>query len=433
MNNLFDKKTYIALFAGFFILEAILSIWTGMIYDMTIWFNTGKWMQQGINIYLPPNHLGYPPLWAFWCDAAYRVYLFFGSNLEAWRFTIKLPLILAHLTLAYFVGNFAATRFDRKTARRIFLFVLTWSFFIFIAAICGQINTASALLTFLAFYAVTLGRNKCGALLLGLAVTLKIYPLIVSPAFFAYILKRNNGKEAGKFALYAVAVPVIFTVAVFSVYQWDIVYFFRTIFYWAPGETPVQFSGGGMNLWSFTSLFSYDVSQLWVLRVVWIPVVAIAALYWFERPKIDDAALCLSIISLQVLFMITYAWVSEQRCIDPLPFILLQILAYRPKKICLYLLSIVQVVIYGFSLFNWGPSAFTPLLERFYPEGLAAIQHLDPTNSAIWTYRETFGLAVSLALMFFLLALAKPSLKQTVSNKIRRLYVRRDHQKTAFG
>jgi len=198
VNNLFDKKTCIALFVGFFALEAILSVWTGMQYDMNIWFNTGKWMQQGINIYMPPDHVGYPPLWPFWCDTAYRVYLFFGNNLELWRFTIKLPLILANLALAFAVGTFAASRFNHKTARRVFLFVLTWSFFIFIGAMWGQINTLSALLTFLAFYAITQGRTKLSALLLGLAITLKIYPLIVLPAFFAYVLKNKNGKEAGK-------------------------------------------------------------------------------------------------------------------------------------------------------------------------------------------------------------------------------------------
>jgi hypothetical protein len=183
----------------------------------------------------------------------------------------------------------------------------------------GQINTLSALLTFLAFYAITRGQTKLSALLLGLAITLKIYPLIVLPAFFAYVLKNKNGKEAGKFTLYTIAVPVLFTVTVFTVFQWDITYFFRTIFYWAPiyELNPVQIVGGSMNLWSFTSLFNLDVSQLWILRVVWIPVIAVAAFYWLRRPKMDDAALCLSIVSFYVLFMITYAWVPEQTFVDP--------------------------------------------------------------------------------------------------------------------
>jgi hypothetical protein len=419
VNNLFDKKTYIALFAGFFVFEAILSILTGMQYDLDIWFNTGKWMQQGINIYMPQNHVGYLPLWPFWCDVAYHVYLFFGNNIEVWRFTIKLPLILAHLALAFAVGTFAASRFDRKTARRTFLFVLTWSFFIFIGAMWGQINTISGLLTFLAFYVVTLGRNKTGALLLGLATTLKIYPLIVLPAFFAYILKKNNGKEAGKFTLFTIAVPVLFTGTVFTVFQWDITYLFRTIFYWTPiyEATPVQIQGGGMNIWSFASLLNLDISQVWILRFLWIPIVAVAALYWLKKPKMDNATFCLSIISMYLLFMITYAWVPEQMFLDPLPFIFLLIIAYHPRRLFLYLLGIVQTLVYAFSLFNWGPFVFAPFLQILYPKVLTAIEPFNPSNPVIWTVRGVLGLSVSLGLGIFLLAVAKPSFLRAIVEK----------------
>jgi hypothetical protein len=419
VHNLFDKKTYIALFAGFFVFEVILSLWTGMQYDLDVWFNTGKWMQQGINIYMPQNHVGYLPLWPFWCDLAYQVYLLLGSSLEVWRFTIKLPLIIAHLALAFAVGTFAASQFDRKTARRTFLFVLTWSFFIFIGAMWGQINTVSCLLTFLAFYVVILGRNKTGALLLGLAVTLKIYPLIVLPVFFAYILKKNNRNEAGKFTLFTIAVPVLFTGAVFAVFQWDIIYLFRTIFYWTPvyEANPVQIQGGGMNIWSFASLLNLDISQVWILRFVWIPIVAVTALYWLKKPKINDATFCLSIISMYLLFMITYAWVPEQMFLDPLPFIFLLIIAYQPKRLFLYLLGIVQTLVYAFSLFNWGPFVFAPFLQIFYPKVLTAIEPFNPSNPVIWTVRGILGLGVSLGLGIFLLALAKPSFLGAIIEK----------------
>src|SRR3972149_11681383 len=120
LNQMFDdKKIYITL-ACFFVIEALLSLWTGQPYDMKIWFNTGEWMTQGINIYAPPNHLGYPPLWAFWCTIAYNAYGFLGSNLELWRFLIKLPLILAHLALALVVGSYVESRFGLTTARRVF-------------------------------------------------------------------------------------------------------------------------------------------------------------------------------------------------------------------------------------------------------------------------------------------------------------------------
>jgi Gpi18-like mannosyltransferase len=157
---------------------------------MGIWFNTGAWMNQGINIYMPNDHIGYPPLWGFWCLVAYRAYAFFGNNLEIWRLVIKMPLILGHLLLSFVIGKFAETRFDRKTARRVFFITLTWSFFIFIGAMWGQINVLSALLTLLAFWAVTSRKTTTAAVLLGTAVTLKLYPLITVPFFSLTFLKN---------------------------------------------------------------------------------------------------------------------------------------------------------------------------------------------------------------------------------------------------
>ncbi len=177
LNELFEgRRIYFVLIVSFIIVESSLSLWTGQPYDMRVWFQTGVWMNQGVNIYGPPNHIGYPPLWAFWCAFAYNVYHFLGNNIELWRFTIKLPIILANFALAFVVGKFVETRFDLRTARKVFWIILGWSFFIYVGAIWGQINALSALLTFSAFYAVTSHRGKAGAVLLGLAIALKTYP-----------------------------------------------------------------------------------------------------------------------------------------------------------------------------------------------------------------------------------------------------------------
>ena len=276
-------------------------MWTGNLYDMNIWFQTGIWMNQGTNIYLPDNHLGYPPLWAFWCLIAYRLYSALGNNVELWRFVIKLPLILAQFGLAFAMARFAQSRFGKTIARKIFLLVLTWIFFIYIGALWGQLNMLSALLTFLAFYAVISKRNTLGAVLLGLAMALKIYPLILLPAFVAFIIKNQTKKEAGRFALFSVALPVVFTLGVLAVYQWDTIYFLRTIFYWTPvfeTTNPLQIQGGCMNIWSFISLLNVDVAQVWLIRFIWIPVLGATAIYWFKKPQMKDVDLNLAIISL---------------------------------------------------------------------------------------------------------------------------------------
>jgi hypothetical protein len=408
-----NKAYLLLLVGGLFAAEALLSMWTGMGYDMKVWFNTGVWMKQGINIYLPENHLGYPPVWAFWCLAANQIYTFFGNNMELWRFTIKLPMILAQFALAFAVGRFVQTRFNPQTARKVFLVTLTWIFFIYIGALWGQLNLISALLVFLAFYATTTKRTLLGGALLGAAVALKIYPLIVLPAFMAYTWKNQGKRETGKLVLTSLAVPVVFTLAVFAVYQWDILYFLKTIFYWTPAfdANPILMQGGCMNIWSFASTLNVDISQVAILRFVWIPVLAACALFWFRKPRMNDADLNLSLTSFYVLFMLTYSWVSEQSFVDPLPFIFLQILVYRPKRSYMYALAGVQALIFAFSFFNWGPFIFEPLLTQFSPGTLTQMQFLDPSKSSlIWSIREEMGLFVSLGLTTFLAIMVKPEL-----------------------
>lgn len=219
------KKTYIASFLALFAIEAVLSLYTGLPYDMKVWFQTGIWMNRGINIYLPNDHLGYPPLWALWCLVSYNVYTFFGNSLEIWRFVLKLPLIVSHLVLAYVVGKFAAYNFDDAIGRRVSFTVLAWVFIVYIGALWGQINTLSALLTFLAFEAMVNQRTTKSAILLGIAVALKIYPLIVLPAFLVYAWMKRGRKDAAKIVIWVSAIPVVFTTAIFAIFQWDLLYF----------------------------------------------------------------------------------------------------------------------------------------------------------------------------------------------------------------
>ena len=404
-----------------------------MEYDMKIWFQTGIWLNQGINIYLPDNHLGYPPLWAFWCLSSYRIYSLFGNNTEVWRFFIKLPMLLSQFILAFAMAKFAKKRFDEKITRKIFLSALTWIFFVYIGVLWGQLNMLSALLTFLAFYAVTSKRTLAGSGLLGIAVTLKIYPLIVLPVFLIFILKNRDKREAGKFGLITFALPIGFTFAVFAAYGWDILFFLKTIFYWTPvfDSTPIQMQGGGMNVWSFMNLLNVDITQISVLRFIWIPVLAAASFYWYRKPKMSEADFSLSLVSMYILFMITYVWIPEQAFLDPLPFIFLLIFGYQNKRGYLYALVVIQILVFAFSAFNWGPFIFEPLIERFSPSSSGVIQFLDPSKSAfVWLCREMLGLAVSLSLGIFLVALAKPSIFELVKDKICKKISQRLSQKS---
>jgi hypothetical protein len=407
-----EKRVYGAIIA-LFAIEVALSLYTGLPYDMKVWFQTGLWMNQRINIYLPPDHIGYPPLWALWCLVSYNFYSILGNSLDVWRFFVKLPLIISHVALAYVMGRFASNNFGQKIGNRVFFIVITWVFIVYIGALWGQINTINALLTFLAFEAIINQRTTKSAILLGVAVTLKIYPLVTLPAFLVYAWMKKGKKEAVRVAFWVLAIPVIFTTAIFAVFQWDLLYFLRTILYWTPvfETSQTQIQGGCMNLWSFFALFKIDVGSLWYLRVLWIPVLLIGFVaYWLKRPRWEVADFNLALITLYSLFMMTYGWTTEQSLIDLLPFLFLQIICFRPEKSKFYLLVAIQVLVFSFSGVNYGEFIFQPFIERFFPSLLSSLQIFIPTvGSTFWAVRGALGLIITISLGLFLLFLIRTS------------------------
>jgi hypothetical protein len=106
--------------------------------------------------------------------------------------------------------------------------------------------------------------------------------------------------------------------------------------------------------------------------------------------------------------MLSYGWVTEQTFVDVLPFLFLFIIAYKPSKPALIGLAIVQLFVFGFSLFDWGPFIFQPFIERFYPSLLPELLLLDPSKSSLlWAVRGIFGLIITLAFSTYLIMLSK--------------------------
>jgi hypothetical protein len=417
------KIGFFALLAGFTAVEVLVAMYTGNPYDMKVWLQTGNVMNSGANIYIPNNHLGYPPLWAFWCLIAVNASNLLGNSVEIWRLIIKLPIILAQFGLAYAVWSFAKTRFNANATKKVLFSTLTWAFIIYIGVLWGQINVISALLTFLAFYAVASNRIGWGALSLGLAITLKIYPLLALIPLLIYILKNRSFLQTVKFAVCVITVPIAYTLFVFAAYSWNITYFFNTIFYWSPDSNPLQFKGGCMNLWSFFSLYGLDISKIAILRLIWIPILVALAIYWYKKKTMSLADLNLALISFYFLFMITYVWVSEQTFIDTLPFIFLAIFAFKPNRSLLYSLLGIQFLILVFSFFNGGSTIFQPLFEKIYPTVIASAQQISSTTSWLtWSIRGYLGLIVSISLAIFLLALTDVTIYERTKERISKVF-----------
>lgn len=244
------------------------------------------------------------------------------------------------------------------------------------------------------------------------------------PAFLAFILTNRNKEHAGKFLLYSFSIPIFFTVFIFSIFQWDILFFLRTVFYSTPvfETSPVQILGGCMNMWSFIALPALNIDSHWIFRLIWIPLLSAGSLYWLRKKKMGYLDLAVAIVSLYLIFMISYGWVSEQLFLDPLPFIFLTILVFRPGKLLIYFLVLIQVLVFAFSMVNWGPFIFEPLINRFSPKLLHLLLIMNPSaNQLIWNVRGVLGLLISLLLgtfLFLLLDFNDRKITENVDNSL---------------
>jgi hypothetical protein len=183
-----------------------------------------------------------------------------------------------------------------------------------------------------------------------------------------------------------------------------------------------------MNIWSFIALSGIDMNAFSIIRQIWIPILAGATYYWIRKPKLDEKNFTISIISFYILFMVSYGWIAEQTFIEPLPFIFLLILAYSPKRVYLYLLTIIQLLIYIFSVANQNLFILTPLLENFSPSLLTNLQNFHLANGLlIWVIRGIMGLVISLSLIGFLAVLMKPLILQQTKQRTQKFLKKIKH------
>jgi hypothetical protein len=252
---------------------------------------------------------------------------------------------------------------------------------------------------------------------------LKIYPTVTLPAFLIYTLKNRGKETTAKFAFLACVLPVLFTFTIFAIYQWDITYFLRTIFYSTPifESEPVLFNAGCMNVWSFIALQGVSTGALWLFRQLWIPILTTGGVYWLKKPKLTEKDFVLSLITFYILFMVSYAWISEQTIVDLLPFLFLLVLAYKPERAYFYMLLLVQLLVYIFSFANQSLALFEPLAQSISPSITTDAQNFLYANGPlIWTIRGIMGLTVSISLIVFLVLLIKPKILELIREGLAR-------------
>ncbi|MEM4310842.1 MAG: hypothetical protein QXX95_00425 [Nitrososphaerales archaeon] len=373
--------------------ELTLSPFTRHGFDLSIWFKTGALMSNGENIYYPNHHLGYLPLWSYWALLSYSLYKFFSYNYELWLIFIKMPLILAHLTLAILVKVFLDKKHHGVLSKKVFILIVTSPIIIYISAIWGQLNSLSSLLTLLSLILLISKRFNLGFLTLGFSIALKLYPAILLPLLFTYSLKYKGFLSSLKNLFIALIPPFLITFSTLMAYLWDPYPLYLTLYYQVfslncdgcVAPNPL------MNLWYLLYPF-LNLKEL--AQILWIPAIIIPPTLFFRNLK-DDNLIKYSLI-IHLSFLSLFSRVSEQLIIEPFILALTLYALKEDKKILTYAI-ILQLIPIIFSLSNFGLLNFSPLLERLNLWNYGEIDKIYRVNeSFLFWVKGSLGLIFSL-------------------------------------
>lgn len=236
------------------ILRLIFAFLPGFKIDVDDWFS---WA-------LRLNEVGFPK---FYSDKVFTDYLpgylyilsilaliksFLQLSSEQFYFLLKLPAIIADITLAYLIYKELRKTFNEKIATVTGLLILFNPGFIFNSSIWGQIDSLFTLTLFLSIYYLKNKKLKLASLILGLTFLIKPQAIAIFPIFFVYFLKLRNLRKMLELSL-----PFMFILILLSL----------PFFPQNPLLGLIATVTQAANQYSYTSLFAYN---FWGITGFWL-------------------------------------------------------------------------------------------------------------------------------------------------------------------
>lgn len=306
----------------------ILAPWTGHPFDFEIWVRLGVLTQSGGNPYslLPyASHLSfspyplmtsisYPPLSAIIFAATYGLYQLLGSpSAFLYYFLLKQPIVFSDLLIAVFLFRLISLKGDTNLALKIAKLWIYLPFAIIVSAMWGALDPIALLLILMSLYAFEIKKPHLSACLLGVAVFLKLMPIIFLPLFLINTGLQTRKKAA--FATIVLAIPLLGTAVPFYLLGWSFSGIYNAVSY--QGELP---GFGGMGVFNVLSLLSLHGGVLTtILSLAWLPALFVAYAYAYVRKPGRAEALLITVL----LFSIFRSTMPEQWALYPIAFLLL--------------------------------------------------------------------------------------------------------------
>ncbi len=176
------------------LLRLVLALLPGFKIDVDDWFSWALRLNEvGFpNFYSENVFTDYPPGYLYILSALAFIKSFFQLSSEQFYLLLKLPAIIADITLAYLIYKEVKKTFSEKISLISSFLILFNPAFIFNSSIWGQIDSLFTLTLFLSIYFLQNKKLKLASLILGLTFLIKPQAIAVFPIFLIYFLRLKN-------------------------------------------------------------------------------------------------------------------------------------------------------------------------------------------------------------------------------------------------
>lgn len=343
------------------LIQLLLGLFFGHLYDIRISMATGYLVATGQDPYIAQNltqifhnpafqdmtSIGYPPPWPLILGVIYLVSYNLVHNLLIYNLAIKLPIIIANIALAYLVRNILNEQaVNAGIARKAWIFLLLNPFLLYFNTAWGQFDSLVALLTLVALVVLDKQHWMKSSILLALAISLKPTPVPVVLAVMVFLWGRPWSRLVS-YLLVLIAGLFLLCIAPFFILNWD--------------ASPIlqgwnaQFTvSGGMSLTTLYELLTNTYvlpGDWWLLGIVWLPAILIAAIF-LAKGNHGLISLLKHSLVLILIFYLTRTWLSEQNLTLILPFVLILTALGELPKLAFTATWVLPLI---FTIFNTSP------------------------------------------------------------------------------
>jgi Gpi18-like mannosyltransferase len=360
LHRLFPKEDIGYLLASL-LLQLILGLLLGHVYDQRIFMATGYLVATGQNPYIPQDlttifnntafqgmtSIGYPPLWPLILGFIYQVSYAPIHNLLIYNLAIKLPVIIANLSLAYLVRDILnKLGQNRAFSRKAWIFLLFNPFVLYFTIAWGQFDSLVALLTLASLVLLDKQKIAISSILLAMAIALKPTPLPVVLVALVYLWESPWHRLFRFLASFTISM-FTFCILPFIIMNWDAS---PILLHWNAHFTV----SGGMSFMTFYELVkdTYLLPGMWwLLGFAWLPAILLGMLLTKTGSR-DFITLLKQSLALILIFFLTRTWTSEQNLMLILPMVLILTYLGELPKICLTATWVLPLI---FTFFNTSP------------------------------------------------------------------------------